>query len=104
MKIKMNRETRQLQINRLQMLEIRKMDHHQLDGFLSGIYQSGAADGAEEEAVKRIDSCLKVREQAWQAFAAAIGEVKGIGEARRQELRLAFRKYFSREEGEENHE
>lgn len=100
MKLKINQDAG-LQINRMQMIEIRKMDHRQLDAFLTGIYRKGREAAREEAELDFAKESAEQRGKIWKAFAGAICSVKGIGEARRQELRLAFREYLKETISEE---
>lgn len=97
MKVKISEE-KKLLVSRGQMLEIRRMDHNQLNGFITEIYQRGIDAGRISENLSQRIHLLRTREQAWRAFAAAICSVKGIGDTRKQELRMAFRANFGRED------
>ena len=95
--MKLKIENEQIKINRKQMLDIRRMDHNQLGGFMSGIYQEGAKEGAKEAALKGRCDVLKTRQQAWEAFVCAVNQAKGIGETRKKELQKVFKEEFGKE-------
>lgn len=97
MKVKVSNETNLL-INRGQMMEIRRMDHSQLNAFITEIYQRGIETGKTTEGLPKQILLLRTRENAWKAFVTAISEVKGIGDTRKQELRMAFRANFGQED------
>lgn len=80
--------------SRDQMREIKRMDHRQMDGFLTGIYRAGKKDGAKETEAAAVAAVIKEQQKAWAAFLTTINSVKGIGEQRRKELRLKFREEF----------
>lgn len=103
MKVKISEE-KKLLINRGQMMEIRRMDHNQLNGFITEIYQRGIDAGRITENLTQRLLLLRTRENAWKAFTASISAVKGIGDTRKQELRMAFRANFGREEDTDGRE
>lgn len=103
MKVKVSEE-KKLLISRGQMLEIRRMDHNQLNGFITEIYQRGIDAGRITENLSQRILLLRTRENAWKAFTASISAVKGIGDTRKQELRMAFRANFGREDDTDGRE
>lgn len=95
--MKVRVENENIRINRKQMLDIRKMDHNQLDVFVSGIYQEGIKEGAKDAALKGRVEVLKTRQQAWEAFMCAVTQTKGIGDTRKREMRGIFKNEFGEE-------
>ena len=84
----------EVETSRIQMKEIKRLDHRQLDGFLTGVYQAGKRDGAKETEAAAVQAVIEEHQKAWAAFLTTINSVKGIGEQRRKELKLKFREEF----------
>lgn len=84
-----------VETSRAQMKEIKRLDHNQLNYFLTGVYQAGARDGEDSMEAAATKVVVEEHQKAWAAFLAAINSVKGIGETRRGELKKVFEEEFN---------
>ena len=75
-------------INRKEMQEIKKMDHHQMERKLQEAYDAGYFNGKAtgmKLAGERSEDIMKARKNAWQqAVRNTLDETKGIGPGRRE--------------------
>lgn len=67
------------EINRKEYDKIRKMDHNSMQQYMAGVFESGLAAGEKAAGSFNMNICL-----------AAVSEIKGIGPAKIEQIRLAM--------------
>ena len=67
------------EINRKEYDKIRKMDHNSMQQYMAGIFERGLAAGEMAAGSFDMNICL-----------AAVSEIKGIGPAKIEQIRLAM--------------
>lgn len=67
------------EINRKEYDKIRKMDHNSMQQYMAGIFVRGLAAGEKAAGSFDMNICL-----------AAVSEIKGIGPAKIEQIRLAM--------------
>ena len=67
------------EINRKEYDKIRKMDHNSMQQYMAGIFERGLAAGEKTAGSFDMNICL-----------AAVSEIKGIGPAKIEQIRLAM--------------
>ena len=67
------------EINRKEYDKIRKMDHNSMQQYMAGVFESGLAAGEKIAGSFDMNICL-----------AAVSEIKGIGPAKIEQIRLAM--------------
>lgn len=67
------------EINRKEYDKIRKMDHNSMQQYMTGVFESGLAAGEKAAGSFDMNICL-----------AAVSEIKGIGPAKIEQIRLAM--------------
>lgn len=67
------------EINRKEYDKIRKMDHNSMQQYMAGIFERGLAAGKMAAGSFDMNICL-----------AAVSEIKGIGPAKIEQIRLAM--------------
>lgn len=77
------KKDKQIKINRNKYNEIRKMDHNSMEEYINEVYEKGLAAG------------LKIGEAAAGSFdmnicLAAVSKIKGIGQVKIDQIRLAM--------------
>lgn len=78
------------------MLEIRKLDHNQLERKLTEVAAMGQQEDYTEENVKQI---MRIERETWEdAVKTTLADLKGIGE-KRKELFMEYLKERLREAG-----
>ena len=85
-------------LNRKQFLEIKRLDHIRMNGLLTGLYREGEKRGEENGALSGRIENLKIRQQAWEDLIASLDATKGIGEVRKQSIKIQFRERFKMED------
>lgn len=69
----------QWELNRKKYQEIRKMDHKEMEMYLNAVYRKGLKAGEKAAGSFDMNICL-----------AAVSEIKGIGPAKIEQIRLAM--------------
>ena len=67
------------EINRKEYDKIRKMDHNSMQQYMAGVFKRGLAAGEKAAGYFDMNICL-----------AAVSEIKGIGPAKIEQIRLAM--------------
>lgn len=67
------------EINRKEYDKIRKMDRNSMQQYMAGVFESGLAAGEKAAGSFDMNICL-----------AAVSEIKGIGPAKIEQIRLAM--------------
>ena len=71
---------KEFELNRKKYQEIRKMDHNDMQQYLNAVYRNGMAAG-KRAAASSFDAKLALE---------AIGNIKGIGPAKLEQIKLAM--------------
>lgn len=69
----------QWELNRKKYQEIRKMDHKEMEMYLNAVYRNGLKAGEKAAGSFDMNICL-----------TAVSEIKGIGPAKVEQIRLAM--------------
>ena len=75
----MAKREKKYELNRKQYQQIRKMDHNQMEQYISSVYEQGVSAG--QQASGSFDVAVAIE---------AIGNIKGIGEVKLKQIRIAL--------------
>lgn len=76
----MAKKEKRYELNRKQYQQIRKMDHNQMEQYMSSVYEKGVSAG-RQQASGSFDVAVAIE---------AIGNIKGIGEVKLKQIRMAL--------------
>lgn len=76
----MAKKEKRYELNRKQYQQIRKMDHNQMEQYMSSVYEQGVSAG-RQQASGSFDVAVAIE---------AIGNIKGIGEVKLKQIRMAL--------------
>ncbi len=86
----MRKEKGKYLINRNRYKDIKKYDHHQMETFLTSVYESGYKDGMKETPGVELDDVY-----------AELDQIKGIGPKTSEKIKAAIEPLFNK--GREAH-
>ena len=76
----MTKKEKRYELNRKQYQQIRKMDHNQMEQYMSTVYEQGVSAG-QQQASGGFNAAVAIE---------AIRNIKGIGEVKLKQIRLAL--------------